>query len=429
MSWLNNIFKRKESQVIKREADSEVLDTTSIDLTSIFGTDGSNASLAVKVATVFRCADIVSGTVAALGLNLLKRKSVKIGSVTHYYYVIDGADPLNDVLSVQPNDRLSAFDFWKNTVLQILLQGNAYIIPYFNTEGDVVKMILCSPYSVSHDVTTDTYTVTDHTNCIYTTFEADEILHLRNFSMDGGYTGLSTISYASKVLGIASKTDDQQDDLFKKGSTLRGFISGDQAAVQGFGSLQDDQLETVTDRVAKQENSGLKLFTLPGQMRFNQLSLSPADLQLLDSKRFNVLEICRFFGVHPDKVFQQTSTNYKSSENSQTVFMTDTLNPLLKKIQNECYIKLVPKPIRHQYKIVFDLENYYQADILSKADYYNKMVQAGAMTPNEVRQKEGRVPMAGGDELFISCNVAPIDSNKIRGDQAKTEPTKNNTQE
>ena len=164
-------------------------------------------------------------------------------------------------------------------------------------------------------------------------------------------------------------------------------------------------------------------------MRFNQLSLSPADLQLLDSKRFNVLEICRFFGVHPDKVFQQTSTNYKSSENSQTVFMTDTLNPLLKKIQNECYIKLVPKPIRHQYKIVFDLENYYQADILSKADYYNKMVQAGAMTPNEVRQKEGRVPMAGGDELFISCNVAPIDSNKIRGDQAKTEPTKNNTQE
>ena len=63
----------------------------------------------------------------------------------------------------------------------------------------------------------------------------------------------------------------------------------------------------------------------------------------------------------------------------------------------------------------------------SKADYYQKMVQSGAMTPTEVREQEGRMPVKGGDEVFISCNVAPITSGKISGEpQASNSlPSKN----
>jgi len=172
--------------------------------------------------------------------------------------------------------------------------------------------------------------------------------------------------------------------------------------------------------------SGAKIFTLPGTMKFNQLSLSPSDLQLVESKNLNVLDICRFFGVHPDRVFQSSSTNYKGSESAQTAFMTDTLFPLINKIETELTVKLIPNALLSDYRVKFDLDDYYIGDMGTKADYYTKMISAGVLTPNEVRMREGHAPVEGGDSAFITCNVAPLDSAKIKGEPtAPAEPKKN----
>jgi phage portal protein BeeE len=111
------------------------------------------------------------------------------------------------------------------------------------------------------------------------------------------------------------------------------------------GKAQDSQLSTVGDRVEGEIKSGKRILSLPGSMKFNPLSMSPADLNLLQSQEFNVLQICRFFGVHPDKVFYLKSSNYKASENSQTAYLTDTLQPILRKFENEFTIKLIPKKL------------------------------------------------------------------------------------
>ena len=398
--------KKNAGQSYRRGADPNVIASTTGDLSAIFGNnEGVSETTAVRIATVFRCADIVSSSVAGLGMNVLRRKTVEADGESYQLFSVEEKHPLQYLLSEKPNDVLTAFDFMKNAVLNVLLRGNAYILPVYD-RGEVKKLLLLQSDRVTYDVLTNTYAVNDDYNHIHGEYYADEIIHLRNFSLDGGYTGSSTIAYAGKVLQIGMKTDELQIDSFKPGSTTRGFISGDNTVTQGFGQLQDDQLEAVSERVERELGSGKRIFQLPGVMRFNQLALSPADLQLLDSKKFNVLEICRFFGVHPDKVFAQTSTNYKASENSQTVYMTDTLAPLLIKIENEFKVKLIPQSVAADYKIKFNLE-----------DYFTKMVQAGGMTPNEVRLRKGRKPLPGGNKLFVSCNVAPADSAKINGDK------------
>lgn len=409
--------KKNAGRSYRRGADPNVIASTTGDLSAIFGNnEGVSETTAVRIATVFRCADIVSSSVAGLGMNVLRRKTVEADGESYQLFSVEEKHPLQYLLSEKPNDVLTAFDFMKNAVLNVLLRGNAYILPVYD-RGEVKKLLLLQSDRVTYDVLTNTYAVSDDYNHIHGEYYADEIIHLRNFSLDGGYTGSSTIAYAGKVLQIGMKTDELQIDSFKPGSTTRGFISGDNTVTQGFGQLQDDQLEAVSERVERELGSGKRIFQLPGVMRFNQLALSPADLQLLDSKKFNVLEICRFFGVHPDKVFAQTSTNYKASENSQTVYMTDTLAPLLIKIENEFKVKLIPQSVAADYKIKFNLEDYYQSDVLAEADYFTKMVQAGGMTPNEVRLRKGRKPLPGGNKLFVSCNVAPADSAKINGDK------------
>ena len=399
----------------KKEVISPVLQVTINGKTYTLDTTDDSG---MKLAAVWRCVDIVSGTVASLGIDIEKR----IGK----YWQVDEKHPLELVLRLRPNGRVNSFDFWKAAVVEMLLHGNAYIYPYFNAVGEVTRLYLIPNGFCRYDKEADTYEISDDVNNLFTTCNGWRIIHLKNLSLDGGFTGVSTLTYAQNVLGVGENLDSLQMDSFASGSTLRGFISGDSNLTQGFGAPQDDQLAAVKDNITKQLTSGAKIFTLPGTMKFNQLSLSPSDLQLVESKNLNVLDICRFFGVHPDRVFQSSSTNYKGSESAQTAFMTDTLFPLINKIETELTVKLVPNQLLTKYRVKFDLDDYYIGDMGTKADYYTKMISAGVLTPNEVRIREGHAPVDGGDSAYISCNVAPIDSAKIKGEPTTTtEPNKN----
>lgn len=381
-------------------------------------TVATTTNTGMMLAAVWRCVDIVSGTVASLGIDIERR----IGK----YWQVDEQHTLELVLRLKPNERVNSFDFWKAAVVEMLLHGNAYIYPYFNADNEITRLYLIPDGACTYDKETDTYTISDDVNNLFTTCNGWRIVHLKNLSLDGGFTGVSTLTYAQKVLGVGGNLDSLQLDSFASGSTLRGFISGDSNLVQGFGAPQDDQLNAVKDNITTQLTSGAKIFTLPGTMKFNQLSLSPSDLQLVESKNLNVLDICRFFGVHPDRVFQSSSTNYKGSESAQTAFMTDTLFPLINKIETELTVKLIPNGLLGDYRVKFNLDDYYISDMGAKADYYTKMISAGVLTPNEVRMREGHAPVEGGDSAFITCNVAPIDSAKIKGEPtAPAEPKKN----
>lgn len=358
--------------------------------------------LAMKIAAVYRCVDVVSKGVAQLPL-VVKRK-------LDDYFVLDDNDiwGLTYLLQLRPNDRLSAFDFKRSIMVRLMIgEGNAYVYPKWGDDG-YDSMILLSPNSVVYDVYSNTYTVADPINGIYGTFGADEIIHFKNLSLDGGYTGVSTLTYASRTLAISANADSANVESFRTRGALSGFVSGKNSVV-GFGTIQDTQLQGVAESIERQLASGKKIFNLPGEMTFNQISLSPSDIQLLETKTFNVLDICRFFGVHPDKVFAQQSTNYKASEMSQVAFLTDTLQPVLTQIENELQIKLIPREYAMDYKIDFDIEPLLQTDLLTQADYINKTISAGVKTVNQWRKKFGQAPVEGGDKVLVSANLKALD--------------------
>lgn len=396
----------------KRSADDPVQITGD---PGIWGGPTDNYALgkSMNIAAVYRCVGIKAAAIAGMGLHFLRRKKQTVNGVDHDVFAPDDGELTDYLLSMRPNPVMSAFDMIYNVTMMLDLQGNAYILPLYQG-GELYRLILLKPGALTmHDIYRNTYTINDPINGISTTVGEDDILHFRNCCLDGGYDGVSTLHFAANTLNIAYQTDVQQRDMFDSGNTLRGFISGDQDKVQGYGEPQDKQLSNVSDRVESQLKSGKRIFSLPGVMKFNQISMSPADMQLLDSKKFSVEEICRFFGVPPDKVFYYTSTNYKSAENSQTTFMTDTLMPLMRRLENEFNTKLIGFKNCRKFKIKFNLDNYYESDPAARASYYQKEFQSGVLTPNEIRALEGLAPVKGGDTTFVSCNVAPIDSPKI----------------
>lgn len=380
----------------------------------VVGSYSVSADMAMKLAAVYRCTSIVSGTVASLPLQVKKK-------VDGYWQTVD-TGRMAMILGLKPNDRQTRFDLIRNAVIQILNQGNAYIYPEWRNDGELGKLILLSPNTCTYDKENNVYMVNDFTNKIFGTFDAEDMIHLRNMSTDGGYTGVSTLQYAAKVLRIASKGDDKSEEVYSPGGTRRGFITGAADLIKGVGAFQDKELNAVADRVSEEMSSGKQVMNLPNGTDFKPMDLSPADTQLLENKKFGVLEICRFYGVHPDKVFAGQSANYKASEMSQVLFMSDTLQQILTQFSLEFSAKLFVSSQYGRYKIEFGIEDFYNTDLMTLASFTEKNIATGVWTINEARKKRGYAPVPGGDEAMMSANLIPVG-------YKKTETTENSKKE
>lgn len=373
----------------------------------------SGPETAMKLATVYRCVSILSGSIASLPLQLLRKKNG--------VFMVDEDNPVNYLLSLCPNGRQSAFEMIRNAIIMMNNQGNAYIYPDWRG-GELQSLTLLTPGSVSYDKLLNIYLVNDPVNNIYETLEADEIIHLRNLSLDGGYTGVSTIRYAASTMNISASANYQSERNFRPGNTYKGFISGDSdETTKGYTQYVESQLEDAAARFRQELQSGETITYLPGQLKFNTLSMSPADIQLLEIMKFTVLELCRFYGVHPDMAFAGQSQNYKASEMSQVQYMTGTLQPILRQLENEFFMKLIPRRVASKYRIRFDIESFYQTDLETIATFYEKQILNGLSTVNELRAKAGKAPVPGGDVAMISCNVQPIIGAKRKDENVKNE--------
>ena len=75
--------------------------------------------MAMKLATVYRCVSILSGSIASLPLQLLRKKNG--------VFMVDEDNPVNYLLSLCPNGRQSAFEMIRNALIMMINRGNAYI--------------------------------------------------------------------------------------------------------------------------------------------------------------------------------------------------------------------------------------------------------------------------------------------------------------
>ena len=355
---------------------------------------------ALTIATVFRCVRLLSENIANLPINYYKYK----GGI----YIPAEDRRLNYLLNVQPSPELNAFDFWRQIGVELLLEGNAYIVPVYSPAnlGEIDRLVLCHRGTVSHDTTNDTYSVYDVENGISEVYGESEIIHIKGWTTWNPKVGVSVLSYARLAMDIASTGDNETLNRFANGGNVRGIVSNDRG-LPGFGEYQDEELNKVALSLDERFQNGEHIVSLPGDSQFTPLSLTSADMQFLESRKFTVREICRFFGVHPSFVYDDTSNNYKSAEQANGAFLTHTLNPMLRNIEVELLRKLVPAPMAHRYKFEFDRGGLYACDLEGTMKYRAQRLQIGA-TVNEVRRMDNLPPVEDGDVPLVSANLKSI---------------------
>lgn len=361
----------------------------------------TSVNRAMKVSAVYSAVKLISEGVARLALQYQRYNAAK------QCYVANTDSALYSVLRLAPGRHITAFDFWCNAIQQVLLNGNAYMLPT-KERGDITALTLLSPGACTYNYAERIYEVSDIINNIYRTVNPADIVHLRNLCIDGTGIGISTVQYAAQALGIIRLSDQNTATTLSNGGRMRGLLSGS-GGVNTFAAATTNQLDSVSATIEDDIRAGRTVIPVPEDMKFQPISLSPADAKVLESKQFTIRDVARFFRVHPALLYEESNNTYKSAEVPNVMFLTQTLAPLLVKIEQELALKLIPAALRGSHRIRFDREELYTTDLLTEADYFGKMLQTGVYTVNELRGKKGLQPIKGGDTPLVSANLKTTD--------------------
>lgn len=387
MGW----FKKKKKQEERGCGNFDFLTYNSF--------NGYSTSQALLSSAVYRCVEVISDSIAQLPLEPFKvdAQGYKVKFTSH---------PTYRLLNKEPNNRMTRFTFIKTMIISMLLKGNAYAYIERDGKGDAVALYyipadlvtIIKPQSLKDDIS---YSITGMKGVV----ESCNMIHLLNFSYDG-ITGISTLQNAKRTLGLATEAENHAEGFFKGGANLAGVLK-----VQSSLTTQQKQALKSSWQSAFNSSTGTPngVAVLEGNMEFQPITISPSDSQLLETRKFNVVDICRFFGVSPVKAFDLSNSSYNTIEAAELAFLTDTLSPLLEKIEQEFERKLYKPSEKDSIDVRFNTSVLLRADKQSLANYYNTLFNNGVMNINEIRRELDLEATDGGDSHFVQVNLQTLE--------------------
>ncbi|NHZ93537.1 phage portal protein [Massilia sp. CCM 8733] len=359
------------------------LDTTSM------GVDG-----ALQISTVWACIDRRATLVASLpffayeqvdGEKVLARKS-----------------RLYELLHESPNSRMTPFEFWRAMMMNHDLRGNAYAridrdgageavalwpMPADQVESEVLQNgSMIYKYRIGNDVAV---------------FSDRNVLHLKN--LGNGTTGLSKLEFMRATLDEGAKSQAAASKLFANGGKPSGILMIDKV-------LDKAQRAAVKKNFEDMAEGGMsRLFVLEAGMKYEQLSLSPVDQQLLETRKLTTELICQWFDVPPVLVHHSNVTAWGSGiEQLIQGFYTTAMRPTLINIEQAVRKRVMTPRQRVTMTVEFSLDALLRGNPKDRAEILAKLLQNAVISIAEARQLEGWPYKEGTDGLNIQSNLVPL---------------------
>lgn len=386
-SWIRSGFALGDRRGAQSPAPSNALDTDTTPLTP---------DAALQISAVWSSVEKVAKTVATLPFFVYETD--RTGN-----RVLARGTSLWNLLHESPNSRMTPCEFWTAMLLNLILRGNAYARVERSANGEAYALWPMSADQVEMQVLENGSVVYQYRidNDVAVLAE-DSVLHIKE--MGNGLIGLARLDYMRSTTTEATRAQSSATKLFSSGGKPTGVLMIDRV-------LNKEQRERVQKSFGEMATGPTsRLFVLEADMKYQQLSLSPEDVQLLETRQFTVQEIARWFNVPPVLIGQTEGTTTLGSAVGGIIesFYKTNIGPLLVNIQQAVRKRVMTSRQRATMTAEFSADALLRANLADRMEIYAKAVQNAIYTRNECRQLENLPPMDGGDELTAQTNLAPI---------------------
>jgi len=349
---------------------------------------------------VWACTRLISETIATLPLAMYERTTTgKRPAPLH---------PLHVLIHDQPNAHSTASVHWESTVAAMLLRGNARAekLVIGNTLVGL-RFLEPSRLSASRNSRNEVEFYYLEADGKRRTIPESRIWNIPGFSLDGRY-GVSVIQHGANVFGNAYSAEMAAAKTWENGLLQTTYFKMENV-------LTPTQREEFRENIAALSGAlhAGKSPLLEGGMSVGDVGLNPDDAQLLESRAFSVEQICRWFRVPPFMVgHSEKSTSWGTGIEHQMIgFLTFTLAPWLRRIEQAISKDLLSPADRVRYYAKFSVEGLLRADSAARATFYAAMVNNGIYFRDEVREFEDMQPVGGNAaKLTVQSAMTLLDS-------------------
>ncbi len=357
---------------------------------------------ALRVSTLFACARVIADGLAQVPLKVFQESAdgqVRNPARDHALY---------DLLHREPNDFQTSFEYREMVALHLVITGRHH--SFINrVRGQIVELIPFEPGVVTTEMAADgTVSYKARTrNGGTQVYPAEAIWHLKGPSWNG-WEGLDTVRQAAReALGLAIATEEAHARLHANGVSPSGTWSIE-------GTLNDQQYKSLRQFIIDNNagaNRGLPMIVDRGA-KWLQQSMSGVDAQHLETRRFQVEEICRALRVMPIMVgLSDKASTYASAEQMFLAHVVHTLAPWYERLEQSIDVRLLGKAARREgYYAKFVINALMRGSIKDRGEFYARALGAGGspawMTQDEVRALEEMNPKGGtAAALPVATNV------------------------
>ena len=384
--------------------EAEPIESYTVPVGLDFLTPYLNKGEATAVSCFFAGVQLISNTIASIPIHVREYSSGDIFS-----HPIDLAFD---------NSIQSRFTILKQIIWDLYIHGNGVCYISRASDGTPIELIYAphGSYSIVY---------TEKPRKLYYLFpnitskrvEPINVIHLVLNSNDG-VNGKGVPIYAKKLLDIALATDSHAKNYFENGANIDGILKSSKPLT----SQQKLDIKQSWQTVHGAGKSG-GIAVVGGDMEYSPIGSNANDAQMIESRKWNAEEVCRYLNIDPILVGINSGTSYNSIEQAQLAFLSHCIYPLISLIENEFNRKLLKPSEKSKLYIDFDENHIMFADKSSTSNYYATLVKNGIITPNEARHNLGLNPMPNCDELIMP--YTNINDNKVADSNDKEVESKN----
>ena len=358
-----------------------------------------NPRTAMTVSAVYACVRVIAETMASLPLNVYERteRGRKETDI-----------PLQFILHDEPNKEMTSFQYREAMFTHLLLWGNSYTQTIRNKMGKIISLypLLPDMMTVTRDDNTNelVYTYTNMSGKSYVLDPDFDVMHIPGLGFDG-IIGYSPIALARDSIGLAKSSEEYGGSFFANGARPSGVLTHP-------GTVKDPaRLRQSWENAYGGSNNTGKTIVLEEGMTYHQISIPNSEAQFLETRKFQVEDICRIFRVPPHLIAALDHATFSNIEHQSIEFVEHTIRPWAVRVEQSMNRILFNDAEKKRYYIKFNLDGLLRGDYKSRMEGYAIGRQNGWMSANDIRELEemNLIPKdEGGDLYLVNGNMIPI---------------------
>lgn len=377
-------------------------DSVSSAPTFFFGSSWSGKSVnpqsSIQVSAVYACVRVIAEAIASLPLGVYEETSNGTRKATEH--------PMYRLLHDEPNPEMTSFVMRETMLTHLLLWGNSYSQIIRSGKNKIIGLypLLPDHMDVDRDSKgTLTYTYSDRDgNQIR--LPPEDVLHIPGLSFDG-IVGYSPIALERNAIGLGIAAEEYGSRFFQNGARPSGILTHPN-------TVKDPaRLRASWNAAYGGSTNGSKVAILEENMHFTPISMPNNEAQFLETRKFQVEEICRIFKVPPHLIGCLERSTFNNIEHQSIDFAVHTIRPWLVRIEQAMNRALFSEQEKGHFYVQFNIDGLMRGDYKSRMEGFAIGRQNGWLSANDIRALENMNPIPadeGGDTYLINGNMVPI---------------------